>query len=247
MNTNRIYPLVLLAFTIFLPGKHLEAQPVSVTDMTGNYVSAGINADAFMGISACYYQHLPVRHEISNSYIYSGIKAPLFIALKGEGNHAGNFFAGYAYGSVLAQRFTIDGNLDLFIMNHRNVLGKFNPVGFNLRLSPGIQLQKMNIGIYFNWHQAVLTYIQHSEYSRKTYTDIPGTGSTYSSPVDDWYFNTGESTGLGVKGSYSLSGRCIIQVDLGLVNYNSGYTSLFDAMMIGLVPFSTEIKFLYKL
>jgi hypothetical protein len=211
------------------------------------YITAGLESDAFLSLSLGYYHLIPGNGEKQASLIYGEIQAPVLIALKGEGNHAFRLDAGYQWGGICLERFCVDGQANLFFMNHSTVLGTFRPLGTEIGGSAGIQLGRSCLGLFCEWHHVLAVHISHSDYSRECFSEIPSGGSPFRAPEDGWFSNTGSMIGYGIRYCTPAGKKLLLNIDIGAVSHLSEYTGMLDAMMIGQLPFMLDVKFLYGL
>ena len=66
-------------------------------------------------------------------------------------------------------------------------------------------------------------------------------------PQNGFYLLTGNHLYYGIEGMFRLSNKLDMYFDLGMINYISQYTGLFDSMMFGQIPFYTNIRLNYKI
>jgi len=233
------------AMILAMPGLH--SQPVTMFRGGPGYLAAGLGSDAFLNLSLSYHHFVPGKRENRGSLFHAGMQVPVLIALRGEGNHPFRIDAGYRWGGTCRDRFYMDGQLDLFLMNHSTVLGTFRPVGAEMTGSAGFQLRRSFLGVFCEWHHVLATHITHSEYSGQSFKGILPDGSPVAAPVDGWYAHTASLIGYGIRYSTPLGGRLVLKTDIGAVSHLSEYTGMLDAMMIGQLPFMMDVQLYYCL
>ena len=226
----------------------ISAQRVPEQNSIDRTLSIAYTSDAFAGAELGYMQNPGILQE-KDFRIYLRITAPLFLAYKSKSFHAWEVNLGA--NTILAGtgKFRLTGDVHIFLIHHRQVLGNFLPVGFFLSLTPSFRFSRGYLGLQIHWNQTVATHISHSPYVREAFENqsLYGETARYIQPKDSWFRNTGSHLGIGIEGGREMCSRISLYGDLGIVLFKSSYTGLLDAMMIGQVPVFGELRLLYKL
>ncbi|HKK63329.1 MAG TPA: hypothetical protein VJ951_12265 [Bacteroidales bacterium] len=210
-------------------------------------IMINLNADAFAGLEFGY-QH-PIGISDFNFNVYAKTNFPLFLTLRQQKLDTWETKFGARSWFVEKQRFLLIGDLNLFFMRHKQVLGTFIPVGLKTNFTPAIKTKSGYIGCQIGYKQILGTHIAHSEQVKESYNDIRDiNGNTYKSePGNGWYALTGNSINLGLEAKYAFSEKIDIRFDIGMIQYISAYTEGFDSMMYGQVPFYMDLQFKFRL
>jgi len=247
MSTNKSVIEVSFLIIFLLTGIGVYAQSPALFKDSTNYISAGISSDAFLSLDIEYLRKAVMNDEYQSHYFYGGMQLPVSLNLSGKGNMALKIYSGYRYELLASDKFSIGGELRMFIARHKNVLGNFVPFGCDFKLSPCFISGKSSIGIYMEWSNIFATYIKHSEYSGAGFSDLPGPDSRYSSPFDGWYSDTGSIFKWGVNYSRKCGQKMVLAFDLALVNHRSELTGYLDAMMIGQIPMEMRVRLIHSI
>lgn len=210
-------------------------------------LSFGINSDAFTGLDLGYLQEA----SISNlpSYYYIKLNIPLLSSVAQKKLDTWEINAGARLDLFGRKRMTVLTDFSLFSIRHKQSLGTFLPFGFKLKLSPACRIKNGYIGIQCMYKQTLFTYIKHSEYVKERFNEIYDSNNKIMEiqPQNGLYLFTGNHLYYGIEGMFQLSNKLDMYFDLGMINYISQYTGLFDSMMFGQIPLYTNIRLNYEL
>jgi len=240
-----IHILLFVFFMIFSSSHNLQAQTNSNT--TASFVTAAINSDAFTGLE---FGYLHGSNIADNSILYyARINIPIFLSLKQKRLDTWEIKFGAEATVVDNDKFLLLSDLNVFILRHKQILGTFLPIGFNIKITPAYKMKNGYLGFQAIFNQVCATYINHSDYIKDTFNDITtSTNQLYSTePQNGFYDLTGNSLNLGLESKFKINDSLEMYFDLGMTNYLSKYTSLFDAMMFGQIPFYLDIRMDYML
>ena len=126
-------------------------------------------------------------------------------------------------------------------------MGDFNSLGLDIKLTPGLQLGKFNVGLYYQWRNVICTHINYSD-NLKDGTNGPyNPDSEHISNVDGWSPGSGSSFSYGLTGYARVTKKALLCVDLGVRVYQTAFTGSFDEHMPGPIPFSISSKLIFSL
>lgn len=211
-------------------------------------LSVGFNSDAFAGMELGY-RRSPGILQDKDLQIYARFSFPLFLALKDKAFDSWELKLGANAELMTTGRFGTLADIHFFLLHHHQILGTFIPLGFNLRLTPAYHFHSGYLGFQINWNQTIVTHISHSQYVKDTFADLNPADKNYLNihPKDGWYGSTGAHVGFGIESYWQVGSRCSLYGDLGITKFSSPYTGLFDAMMMGQVPFYGNLRLYYNL
>ena len=236
--------ILIIAIVLFLSAL---AQPLF--SQTGNQnFSLGLNSDALGGMELGYAQQ-PGFLKGKNLQLYVRFSIPLLLAAKDKSTDTWEIKLGARSKLFKKNNFGLLGDVQLFMMHHQQILGNFMPLGMNARLTPCYHFSKGYLGFQVNWNQILATHISHSSYVKNTFKNISAADETQLNiyPKDGWYGATGSFFSFGLESAWELGRQFTFYGDLGIINFSSPYTGLFDAMMMGQVPFYGNLRLLYKM
>lgn len=210
-------------------------------------LSLGVNSDAFTGLDLGYLQESSISGLPSCYYVTLNI--PLLSSIAQKKLDTWEIKAGAKLELIRLNRFTMLTDLSLFSIRHKQSLGTFLPFGFNLKITPAYRVKNGYIGFQTMFKQVLFTHIRHSDYVKERYNGIYDSngGLMDIEPQNGFYQFTGNHLYYGIEGMFQLSNKLNMYVDLGLINYLSHYTGMFDSMMFGQIPFYTHIHFNYDI
>jgi len=233
-----------MQLTVFVSSAH----PMPVDDSGTRSISLGYTSETFVSMELCYVQNLGIFQE-KNLQIYGRVGFPLLMIVKNHSFDSWKIELGASTELVTTNKFIIIADTYLFLLHHEQVLGNFTPVGVNLCLTPAYHFTRGTLGFQVRWNQTLTTYISHSNYVKNTFTALSTLDNSKMiiHPRNGWYGFTGSHLDFGIEGCLAMGSRYMLSIDLGLVNYLSPYTGIFDGMMMGQVPFYLEVRLFYKL
>ncbi len=210
-------------------------------------ISVGLNSDAFSGLELGYHQ--PVTMFSLPSCYYVKLNVPLLSSIKQKKLDTWEIKLGTTQELYGKNRFILLSGFYLFSIKHTQSLGTFLPAGFNLTLTPAYRTKNGYLGLQTSYNQVLFTYIRHSEYVKESFREIYDADNRLLDikPRNGFYGFTGSHLSFGLEGMHIFSGRMSICYDLGLTDYLSRYTGLFNSMMFGQVPFYANIQFNYNI
>lgn len=240
--------LFLISFAILIAGSMSYSQHIGNENPEGQIISLGINSDAFAGMELGYAQS-PGTHQEKDLQIYARFSFPLLLTRKGNSFDSWELNLGANAELVTVGQFGTIADIRFFLIHHHQILGTFMPLGFNLRLTPAYHFQNGYLGFQINWNQTIATHISHAQHVKHTFADlnIADKNSMDIHPRDGWYGSIGSHVGFGIESGWVTGSRFFLYGDLGIINFSSPYTGLFDAMMMGQVPFYGNLRLFYKM
>ena len=233
--------IITFVFLVASPTQPLFSQTAD------RYFSLGLNSDAFSGMELGYAQQ-PGFLRKKDVQLYVRFSIPLLMAVKDRSTDTWEIKLGARSELFKKSKFGLLGDVQLFMMHHHQILGEFLPLGINARLTPCYHLTKGYLGFQVNWNQIMTTHISHSQYVKETFEDLSAFDKTQlnTHPKDGWYGDTGSHFRFGLEGAWELNRQFTFYGDLGIINFSSPYTGLFDAMMMGQAPFFGNLRLYYK-
>ena len=208
--------------------------------------SLGVTSDAFAGMELGYAQNPGFLKE-NNLLVYVRFSIPLLLTYQDRSFDSWEIKTGVQSELFRKSNWGAIGGIQLFLIRHHQILGNFFPLGVNIRLTPGYHFPRGFLGFQINWNQTIATHISHSQYVKDTFTNL----SIYDKilidihPKDGWYGATGSHFSFGLEGRWDMSRRISLYGDLGIIQFSSPYTGLFDAMMMGQVPIFLNMQLFY--
>lgn len=104
--------------------------------------SIGMNSDAFASLGPGYFQESSISG--IPSYYYVKMRLPLLSSIKQKKLDSWEIEAGANFELVNRNKILLLTDFSLFTIRHKQSLGTFQPLGFNLKLHPPV-VQKMDI------------------------------------------------------------------------------------------------------
>lgn len=238
----------MISFFMLFSVQSLTAQFIHSDDSQNQTVSLGFNSDAFVGMELGYAQNPGIQQE-KDMRIYLCLSFPLLLAAKDKSFDSWEIKLGANLELFTTDKFGTIGDIQFFLMHHHQILGTFMPLGINLRLTPSYHFSGGYLGFQVNWNQTIATHISHSNYVKNTFTDLNVADKNLMDihPRDGWYSSTGSHFGFGIESGWKINQRISLYGDLGIIKFSSPYTGLFDAMMMGQVPFYGDLRLFYKI
>jgi len=240
--------LFVIMSILWLLSSPLEAQDPDNTVQRDQMFSVGVNSDAFAGLETGYSRNtgISTNHDIQ---LYLRLSLPLLLNIRADGLKGWEIKVGANYQLPRKGRFGLIGDMQLYMIRHRQVLGTFLPIGIKLRITPAYYFSKSYLGFQVTWNQTIATRILHSRHVNATFQNIPTSDNIRqnSSPRDGWYTGTGSQWKFGLEGEWDSGRRVLLFGEIGVIQFSSPYTDMFDAMMLGQVPFYMTMRMHYKL
>jgi hypothetical protein len=140
--------------------------------------------------------------------------------------------------------FALFAEASVFISTHTDVLGTFTPLGIAVGIYPALRFDRWYLGAGARLYLPVLLRIDHSDYVDDTFSGLP---DSPDSAADGWYALPSIAVRTGLLGSFNLGERLLLTGEAGFAWYPSSLTGVFDAMMIGQIPFYLELGMGYRL
>ena len=224
------------------------AQDMTATDVHHGLVSLGLTSDAFGAMEMGYAHDIPSSKQLSALY-YVRFSIPVILAIKTKAVNAWEINAGVQSGLLTREKFSTRGEFRISFSRHKQILGHFMPMTLNIGLTPCYNIPKGYIGLQASWNQVLWTHISHSQYVQNSYQDITDAEGNILTvhPRDGWYTGTGSYVNIGIEGYRQMSQKIAIYAELGLTKYSSLYSGIFDAMMIGQIPFYSNLRLFYSM
>lgn len=239
-------PIILL--TILSTGNVSFSQHIVHENPEGKIISLGYISDAFAGMELGYAQNPNILPE-KDLQVYARFSFPLLLAVKERSFDSWEVALGANAELFTTGKFGAIGDIQFFLMHHHQILGNFMSLGINVRLTPCYRFAKGYLGFQVNWNQTIATHISHSRYVKDTFTNLNIFDKNLLDihPQNGWYGDTGSHISFGIEGGVDMSQRLFLYGDLGIIKFSSPYTGMFDAMMMGQVPFYGDLCLFYKL
>ena len=213
----------------------VSAGPLSPDSVRSHAVRTGVSSDTFLSFQIGYSYTFPELERTGTRIsVYGVFTFPLFLPSAGGSFDTLSFTAGTDIEIVRTGAFALFADAGIFVSTHSDVLGTFTPLGFTLGLYPALRFDRWYIGAGSRLRLPVLLHIDHSEYVDETFADLPGSSGA---AADGWYAFPGISVRTGIVGSFDLGKRLFLTSEIGFIWYPSPLTGVFDAMMIGQIPF----------
>lgn len=211
-------------------------------------ISLGYTTDAFAAIELEYAENPGILQK-NNFHMYTRVSFPVLLAIKDESFDTWQLKAGIRSDLFADKKLGAIGDIRLFMMHHDQVLGSFIPLGVNIQLTPCCYFAKGYLGIQFTWNRVIATHISHSRYVDNTFTDITDASGReiLLHPQGGWYGSTGSHVSIGIENRWDLGSKFSLYGDVGIMKFSSPYTGMFDAMMMGQVPFYGHLRLYYTL
>jgi|GEM_PF-2832206 len=240
-----ILPVILL---LLISTPHTGAQNMTGNEFHHGVVSLGLTSDAFGGSEMGYANDIPPLKEQSAFY-YVRVSIPMILTLKSKKLHAWELKAGVKSELRTWGKVSMRGDIQLYVVNHQQVLGHFIPIGANIGLTPCYKFSEGYVGLQASWNQTFATHISYSQYARNSFQYMTDANNNIMDmhPNNGWYASTGSHLNIGIEGYRQISPRIAIYGDMGLTKYSALYSGVFDAMMIGQVPFYGNFRLYYKM
>lgn len=234
---------ILLLFTA-----SIYSYPLAPSEENGRRISFGITSDAFAGLELGYSQPFQV-FENKPWHFYARFGVPVLLSAKDRSIDTWELKTGVTVTLFDKNRFCMKSDWQVFLMHHKQVLGTFLPLGINLRLTPCAQFQKGYLGFQMNYHQTIATHITHSQYVKETFNDLAGYDKIMIDihPKDGWYSGTGSFVSFGLEGGRRINQQLYLYGDFGIIRFSSPFTGMFDAMMMGQVPFYATLRLVMRI
>ena len=245
MNARqKIKKLFIITFIILVASL---TQPL-FSQTADPYFSLGVNSDAFGGMELGY-AHNPGILKEKNLQFYVRFSIPLLRTVKDRAFDTWEIKIGARSELFNKNNVGTFGDIQLFLMHHHQILGEYIPLGMNVRFTPCYHFSEGYLGFQVNWNQIMATHISHSSYVKDTFENISVSDETLLNihPKDGWYGDTGSHFSFGLEGAWELSRQFTFYGNLGLIKFSSPYSGLFDAMMMGQVPFYGNFRLFYKI
>lgn len=212
----------------------------------GNYASIGVNSDSFTGLEI----GRANGPEIWNDAIiyYAKINIPLALSIEQKNIDTWEFKLGVKGKVFSKNKLLINGDFNLFMIKHNQVLGTFYPFGYSIKLTPSYENKRGYVGFQTEWNQVITTYIYHSDITKERFEDIEtSSGERYISEPENGFYNfTGHSLNYGVETALKSNDKVYTYFEAGVRDYLSKYTSGFDSVMYGQLPFYMSFNINYK-
>jgi len=239
-----IHAIFLLLWVV----QPIHAQSHQLRNTRDRAISLGFTNDAFTGLELGYAQNPGILQE-KDLRVYVRCTIPILLASKNKSLQTWEVNLGANTTLLETVKFRMTGDVQCYLMHHRQVLGKFVPLGFVISLTPSYQFSKGYLGLQIHWDQTVATHISHSSYVQETFDNLSlyDGVQTDSQATDGWFGFTGSHFGMGVEGGREIGSRLFLYGDLGIVMFTSPFTGLLDAMMFGQVPVFGELRLMYAL
>jgi hypothetical protein len=233
--------LLLLAGVIAFSQDH----PM-LTD-SAHHLSAGILADAYPGFTAGYSKRLAWRSRHQGGIIIGEIQLPFSYLTKDHKDHTFKACTAYRYGYIHNGGFSLIGDLGSCFLQHSQPTGNFASLGVEIKLTPGFQLGKYNVGLYYHWLNVLCTHITCSGDAKEGAEGKVSPDLKDSAPMDGWQMGKGSKFSYGLSCYTQLSVKTILCIDLGVTVYQETITGMNDLITIGPQPVSVSAKIIYKL
>lgn len=242
---NRLF---IIALVILFTSNIGFAQTFSSNEQDNKYLSFGLNSDSFTGFELGYEQKPGILREKDLS-IYLRFSFPLLLTVRDRSFDTWEVKLGMNSKLFIVNEFGVIGDINFFLIHHNEILGEFIPLGVNLRITPSYSFDGGYIGLQLNWNQIIATHISHSQYVKESFENLNSIDNEILNihPKDGWYTFTGSHLGFGIEGGWDVSQRFFLYGDIGIIKFSSLYSGMFDAMMMGQVPFYGNLRVLYKL
>lgn len=174
---------------------------------------------------------------------YRTISVPVILVRKNGSFDTWRLDAGLISVILSANRFNLPGDLSMYFLSQRNILGDFSVIGAELKLTPALRFKNGYLGIPLKISLPVATHIRHSDLVSDTFDQIIGEDGNpiEAEPVDGWYATTGLSIRAGIGGSFAVEEKMTINSEFGFIWYPPRFTGIFDSMMIGQIPFYLDL------
>ncbi len=239
---------IWIVFNMLFALQTLYAQSIPAHDTANRIVSLGYTSDAFAGMALGYAQSPSILPE-KDLQVYTRFSFPLLLAAKNRSFDSWEVALGANAGLFTTGKFGTIADIRVFLLHHNQVLGTFMPLGINLRLTPAYYFSGGYLGFQINWNQTIAAHISHSQYVKNTFSDLYSVNKKLMDfrPEDGWYGRTGSHVSIGIEGSRAMGSRYLLYGDLGTIKFSSPYTGIFDAMMMGQVPFFANVRLYYKM
>ncbi len=240
--------LFTISFVLMFATCALNAQHIQNNNSWDRMVTLGLNSDALTGVEVGYMQNPGILAE-KDFHIYIRFSFPLLLVVKDKSFDTWEIKVGANSQLFRKGNFGTLVDLQLYLMHHEQILGTFMPVGYNICITPVHYFTKGYLGLQINWNQTITTHISHSQYVKDTFSNLNILNKMlrYNSPQNGWYNDTGSHFGFGIEGGAELGDLFFLYGDFGMLKFSSPYTNMFDAMMMGQVPFYGNLRLTYKL
>ena len=216
-----------------------SAGPLSPDSVRSHAVRTGVSSDTFLSFQIGYSYTFPELERTGTRISVYGVFAfPLFLPSMGGGFDTLSFTAGTDIEIVRTGAFALFADAGIFVSTHSNVLGTFTPLGVTVGLYPALRFDRWYVGAGARLRLPVLLHIDHSAYVDETFSDLPGSPEA---AADGWYACPGISVKTGLLGFFTIGKRLFLTSEIGFIWYPSPLTGVFDAMMIGQIPFYLDL------
>jgi hypothetical protein len=207
-----------------------------------DFFSAGINADAFAGLELAYWKSL--NNGQLAPVCYAKFNFPLISSVKQKKIDTGEIKLGTQLKIYRRSQFLLLADAQLFALRHKQNLGRFIPMGFNVKLTPALSTQRGYFGLQLAYKQVLFTHIQHADYVKARFDDIYNASGELLqlAPKDGFFGFTGNQFNIGLEGRFQVGKRLHLYFDMGWIQFLSPYTQGMDAMMFGQVPFFLDLR-----
>jgi len=225
----------------------LKSYAQEIENQNFNFVSANINSDAFTGFEFGYNHFATISTK--NVFFYAKLNIPLMLSVKQKKIDTWELKFGAASEIYEFNKFLLITDFNLFTIRHKQDLGTFLPIGFNLRLTPSLKTKNGYWGFQIKYNQTITTYIKHSDIVKERFNDLTDKNGQPLNlePENGFYSFTGNSINYGIETKFNLSEKMNIYFDIGITQFLSKYTKGFDAMMFGQVPFYMDLQLNHKI
>ncbi|MFT3752145.1 MAG: hypothetical protein QM800_04465 [Paludibacter sp.] len=210
-------------------------------------LNIAISADAFAGLEFSYNQRFEIAHTESQANIH--FQTPLLLDIKHHSVNALELGVSVENRTISNGRFLLLSETGINAMYHHQVLGDFYPLTLQLKATPALQTKTGYVGLQLGYRQTLANYIRFSDYTRARFSEIYDTfGHEIAAKPENGFYNlTGHRFEIGIAGKFLVSNKNFICYEAGYCDYLSRYTSAFDGMMFGQLPFFMKIKFGFTL
>jgi hypothetical protein len=221
-------------------GHAASAQPAPLRDDSRPSVTGfvAVEPDPVAGLA---YWHPVLEDPRASLAIGAGFKSAFLVPLRGDLRLNLSMSGTYQFTPSWRGACTASG----YVARARDDAATLYGLGLELRCQPGYSTGSWQWALDLGWQGTLLTYVEHSDLSRRTFDDRYPPGVTgIDGPLDGWYRSTATRFRIGLSAAHVFRGRWSGAVAVGTLFALQDQGAYF-AFNLAQIPIYLEVSTRY--